>query len=224
MIKPVYIVVTSPYIQAILNNSMANRFTSYDAALTRLMEIRSKYTACNPEKIPYDVGNEIVLWIKHYKTEELSSQGYLGNFVRIYIESYSYFRNKFFKLSIQDISDIPLKNHPMKNQEEGNRLMPNWGNPILSKVKKGVEFDSKKEAEAFIHQLAEQYPKTVKSATGLDGVMALVFSGHYKNKHQSFIFSATLKENGKYFISYWENNYNRKIKFKFFSFGFSMID
>lgn len=224
MTKPVYISANSPYIQAILNNSKANRYTSYDTALARIMEIRSKYIVCNAERIPYNVDNEIVLFVKHYKNEELLSQGYLGNFVKIHIESYAYFKNKFFKLSIQDINDIPLKNHPLRNQEVGNRLMPNWGNPVLRRVRKGIEFDSKKEAEAFINQLTEKYPKTVKSATGLDGVMALVFSGHYKKKHQSIIFSATAKENGKYFISYWENNYNRKMEFKFYSFGFDMID
>jgi hypothetical protein len=252
---------------ALLQDSPANRFFTYEAALTKLKALK-KYPLCNQNKIQYDEETEMALWVKGYGIEESRKDGYFGNYIKIKIQDYLFKNKTFYKLSFEVI-EIDKKYHPFKALPESmNNRMPNWGHPVLRAVKSLKEFDGKHEAQSFLERLVHEFP-TAHPVPGLDGIRTFIFSRRVeipaelttaatneipdgtgtedsidtfdntdiatittnaevtttKNKlYKSWIFSVFQKENGKYYINYWENNYYDIKKFQFFNYGFSLME
>ncbi len=203
-------------------NSESNFVYQYDKksfAIQRLQDIRRKYIISKEnEELEED---NLLLWIKGYEiTEKEELEGYLGNFCIVsLVESKEGFSFKAEKIK------KPLSNHPQKKRK--NNLHPNWGHPILRKIRKQHFFYGESEARLQLNKLLNEYPKSAIPAG--NRLYIFVWNREYleggSKPFKKFIFEVVEKENGKYIIDYWENPVQAKlIRYKFIEYNFSTFD
>ena len=192
--------IKNPTIEATVNGLY--RFENEKQALDRIQTLRDNFII---SKTQDDDDSTTFLWIKGFEiTDKESEAGYLGNFAEIQIKK---LEDGKFALGAEKV-ETDIKNHPQKKRPK--QAMPNWGHPILRKIKKGEKFEEVEPAQELLQRLHENFPETSIPVT--NKVYAMVYSRKENPKKpiQKYVFEIkTLKEGG-FFIEYSLNEYEAK--------------
>lgn len=128
------------------------KFATEDLAKKKIKSFEDVFIRSRHQ--PQDVKKGVlVLWVKGYEiTEDENEKGHLGNFAAI---SYKKTDDKKFTLYATKI-EVDLQIHPQKRRPKAHH--PNWGHPVLRRVKKKWFYEEIEEAQADLEFLHEEYP------------------------------------------------------------------
>jgi len=144
----------------------------------------------------------IVLWIKNYeRTPDEESQGFLGNYALMQCTptddgKYTIMAEKL---------ETELKYHPQRKRQIHRH--PNWGHPILRKIKKGRVYPSAEDVQADLQKLHEEYPDTTIPCTQKLYLMIYGKAEPGKSPVRKYVFNTKVHEDGGYCVEYEENMY-----------------
>lgn len=140
-----YASLKNPTIEAVIGGLFS--FETHAQAEARLAGIRQ---LCVVSK---DSDEEtLVLWVKDFVDEDERADGYAGNFAGIRV---ALLPNGRFTLAAEKIVKHK-KFHPRRVREKHSH--PNWGHPILRRIKKETAYASAADAQAALDALHEEYP------------------------------------------------------------------
>ncbi len=164
--KERYANAANPHIQALIAGLY--RFETHDIALKKMAFIAKQFTTSR-EEMPDVPKPCLVLWIKDFAlTEEEIAANFMGHFAFVTIEAMA---EGGFTLSATKLPRA-LRFHPRRRRVQA--AMPNWGHPLLRKVKNGKSFATIEEAHAALEGLHKEYPETTIPAE--NKLYALIFS------------------------------------------------
>lgn len=138
-------------------------FSTIEEAQNTLLFYRNSYVISKKLEIDEFNKDELYLWIRDLKYEkdlERYNKGYIGEFVRIWIDKNPKAqRYQFlFEFLIKD-----LKFHPQKKYIR--KKIPNFGEPYLRSILRGKEYIGFDHAKKCLDDLVEYYPEATVRAT-----------------------------------------------------------
>lgn len=182
------------------------RFTSEQAAHDKILQLQSQFTIAR-ETLHTPENPSFSLWIKDFDmTDAERDKGYMGNYASVRIASID---GGLFTL-VSNKLETELRYHPRRKRKTAD--MPNWGHPILRKIKDGRTFPSLADAQAELDQLHLEYPKT--SVPGNHALYAMIFSrqNNIKQPVQRYVLEIQNRQGGGFTIAYRINETDQKPK------------
>jgi len=149
--RKVYASINSKYISASIYGRQ--RFRTFDEAVQTLERIRQRYHLCK-NKVSQEPNTE-TLWIKWFEVSDQDAEdGWSDNGCMLSIEKLP---DGKFTLRGQLIrrDEMPSRTPHPKNKKSHH---PNWGDPILRKMKRKGNFGSLQSAMGALDQLVIDYP------------------------------------------------------------------
>lgn len=144
--------VRNPTIEAVVGQLL--RLPDMDAALRRMDQIAEHFVVSR-EQITESKVPSLMLWIKGFDvSKDELKEGYLGHFAVIAPKKIA--DGKVTLTATKVTMDITK--HPQRKYQNTGQRHPNWGHPILRKIKKGVSGTSLEEAVSMLMKLHEEYP------------------------------------------------------------------
>jgi hypothetical protein len=178
-------------------------FTSLDAAKKCIQKIRENYIVSNDDTIDNDMA--VKLWIRGFEvTKEEKQAGYLGNYGVVLIKRPYEGR---FTPYLEKVK-TNLRHHPRRHRHSKNKEMPNWGHPILRKLKDNPIYKTFDDAWFPLQELREEYPKT--TILGNRRLFMMIFSRMEKPEVKRYVFE--VQESGKGFSIKISENTHQNIK------------
>ena len=168
--------VRQPTIEATLKRLF--RFATHEQALQKLASIRKHFVLSRQQE---EDQPSVRLWIQGFALNgKERTQGYVGNFCLIRIKE-----EDGHHLLYGTKDSAPLHQHP-KRDRSGNPH-PNWGHPLLRKIKKGSTFPSVEAAQEVFEALHKQYP--MASIPASNKLYLMVYSRQVSPPVQKIIFT-----------------------------------
>ena len=147
-----------PPIAAIINRKWF--FPSIEKANARLQSIRDHFVFSKAET---DQDQKNILWIKGFALDEDDKEnGYWGHFAILNIEKTS----RGYTMSASKLNRS-LAHHPQRARHKSKH--PNWGHPLLRRIKKGgnaATHDTASEAQSWLDSFHEEFPEATIPGEG----------------------------------------------------------
>lgn len=191
--------VRNPTIEAVVKQLL--RLPDEQAAL-RKMQALEQHFMVSRRKVEGTKRDSLVMWIKGFDVSDKElAQGYLGHFAVIGPKPLPDGR---WTLAATKVF-LPLGEHPAKKYQPVKQRHPNWGHPILRKIKKGAMVTSVEEAAAMLLKLHEEYPDA--SIPGELKLYLMVFGRTTPGEKplKKWVFEICKVEEQLYRIDYYEN-------------------
>ena len=200
--------VRNPSIEAVVKELL--RLPNEQSALDKMENIREHFVV-SKQQIEDGKNPSLMLWIKGFdvSSEELK-KGYLGHFAVI---APKMLEDKKFTLTATKV-EFELAKHPQRKYQAKKQRHPNWGHPVLRKIKKGVKNVSLEEAASMLIKLHEEYPDA--SIPGDLKLYLMIYQkpnkGEKPIKKYVFEIEQDLEHEGQCDIIYYENTYGQTDK------------
>lgn len=144
--------VRNPSIEAVVKQLL--RLPSEEMALKKMAGIRSHFVVSKQHIEQSDTPN-LMLWIKGFEVSKAElKEGYLGHFAVIAPKKLPDDRWTLTATKIE----FELAKHPQRKYQAKKQRHPNWGHPLLRKIKKGISDLTLEEGVAMLMKLHEEYP------------------------------------------------------------------
>lgn len=144
--------VRNPTIEAVVKQLL--RLPDAAAAVRKMDAIRSHFIT-SQKQLTDTKTPSIILWIKGFDVSDAElAAGYLGHFAAIAPKKLP--EGKWTLTATKMMLD--LKEHPAKKYQVVKQRHPNWGHPVLRKIKKGITHSSVEDAAGLLLKLHEEYP------------------------------------------------------------------
>lgn len=144
--------VRNPTIEAVVKQLL--RLPDEQAALRKMQALRSHFVTSRKE-LPESKTANVILWVKGFEVSNTElEEGYLGHFAVI---SPKRMPDGRWTLAATKIT-LDIKEHPSRKYQAKKQRHPNWGHPVLRKIKKGIKYATVEEAAGLLLKLHEEYP------------------------------------------------------------------
>lgn len=180
-----------PSMEAVLNGLL--RLPDMESAQGWMQKLRNHFIAsqklaASPE--------ELVIWVKGYGlTDAQKAEGYLGHFVRIVPQ-----QKKNYVTLTATLLPMDVKSHPQREYPK-HKDNPNWGHPLLRKLKKGASYPTIEEAQSVLAKLHQQFPNV--SIPGLNKLFLMIYSREGGGKPmKKYIFEITTTPEHQFAITH----------------------
>jgi len=192
--------IRSPHVQAIMQEAL--RFAKKADAEAHLHFLEDEYVTSKFSQ-PEEDTPRTILWIRGFEvTEAEKAAHYRGNYALITIKPAE---DGLFTLTATKL-ESDLKHHPQRERPKAPH--PNWGHPVLRRVKNGHIFRTIEEARAAIQQLQMEYPKTAIPLT--NKMYLMIYSKQQSPRVQKFVLEIVPLKQGGYQITSAPNDYTPK--------------
>lgn len=126
-----------------------------EAAALRKMEALKAHFVVSKMQIPNPNMKSLTMWIKGFEvTDAELVEGYHGHFAAIAPKRLP--DGKYALAATKMHIDIKL--HPTKKYQPVKQRHPNWGHPLLRRIKKEEIFETLEDAASVLVKLHEEYP------------------------------------------------------------------
>lgn len=200
--------VRNPSVEAVVKGLL--RLPNEQSALDKMDNLRMHFVI-SKQQIEDSKNPTLVMWIKGFEVsaDELK-KGYLGHFAVITPKMLD---DGKFCLTATKL-DFELAKHPQRKYQAKTQRHPNWGHPVLRKIKKGVKDVPLEEAVGMLVKLHEEYPDA--SIPGDLKLFLMIYQkpepGEKPIKKYVFEIEQDLKNEGICSIEYYENTHGKADK------------
>lgn len=144
------------------------RFDSEAQAQAVLNRVRQQFILSKEQETDNPT-HAVRLWIRGFAlSEEELQEGYLGHYAIIRVKKVT--DNRFTLFAEKQPVELHL--HPQRKRPP--RKQPDWGHPIMRRIKKGKPYGNVDEARAELLRLHEEFPET--SIPGKDKLHIIVYN------------------------------------------------
>lgn len=142
----------NPSIEAVVKQLL--RLPSEAEAVKKMNSLRKHFVVSKQHIEQSDTPN-LMLWIKGFEVSKAElNDGFLGHFAVIAPKQLPDGRWTLTATKLW----LELAKHPQKKYQAKKQRHPNWGHPVLRKIKKGVDGLSLEEGVGMLMKLHEEYP------------------------------------------------------------------
>ncbi len=200
-----YATIRHPNIEAVTEALF--RLESIDQAKERLNSISDYFIISKDQPDPEEGVQPLKLWIKGYGlTPEDEAKGFLGHYAIVRAVRLD---NGVYTLTAEKVVMAP-RFHPQRVRPK--RKHPDWGHPILRKIRKGITFATVEEGQTMLQDLHQQFPEvTIPNANKLFCIIYQKREDASKPV-QKFVFTIEVLSEGGYTIQWRENSYKPSAK------------
>ncbi len=183
------------------------RFTSIEQAKARLKAINETFITSKHQfdSVPEAKENTLILWIKGYSvTEEEDEQGFYGHYAMVAIKEIKGGKYTLHATKLES----ELKRHPQRKLVKQKH--PNWGHPVLRKLKAGKELFTKiEEAQKLLERLHEDFPEvSIPTPTKLH---LMIYSAASKPAVKKHVLEIKASPSGGFIIECRESEIKKKL-------------
>ncbi len=196
-------IISNPTIEAVCYQLF--KFPTEAEAVERLETIKD-YFIVSKEQDNETENLSVKIWIKGFMvTEGEEKLGYLGNFA---LMQYALTEDGKYTLYAEKL-EVPLRTHPQKRYPKHKH--PNWGHPVLRKIKKGHVYPTIEDAQADLQRLHEEFPQ-VSIPTNAKMYIIIYSKDGPEDKRpvKKFILEIQLVDGGGFTIEIKENTYRKE--------------
>jgi hypothetical protein len=192
----------SPILEAATQSRF--RFPDEETAKARLETIKDQFILSKEQ--PED--GSLRLWIRGFAlTKDEKKQGYRGNFAVIDVAKLADEESKWTLKATKE--PVELKLHPQK--ERPKQKHPDWGHPVLRRIKKNELFETLEEAEGLLTQLHEDFPEVTIPGSGK--LYAIIYQKQKGGPPvQKYVFDLKAMPDGGFRIFYSENKRQKRVE------------
>lgn len=192
-----YATIRSPIVEAASKGLF--RFNTRAQAVHQLDEIRRQCIVAKEQ--PEEGQNPVLrLWVKGFAiTEDEEKQGYHGNYALLHVAPLA--DGKWTLIAKKE--EMPLKQHPQRVRKK--QTHPNWGHPILRKIKKNHIWPTVEEAQNALAQLHEEHPTTSIPLT--NKLYCIIYSRETTPPASKYVLEIKAAETGGFVIEHDFNTY-----------------
>jgi hypothetical protein len=191
--------VRNPTIEAVVKQLL--RLPDEQSALGRLESLRAYFVTSN-KQITETKTPSVLLWIKGFEVSNAElAKGYHGHFA---VVTYKRLPDGKYTLTATKIT-MDLKHHPERKYQPVRQRHPNWGHPVLRKIKKNLPYATIEDAAVLLVKLHEEYPDA--SIPGEMKLYLMIFdrTDDGRKPIKKWIFEIKPTTGEQYIIEYREN-------------------
>lgn len=196
--------VRNPSVEAVVKQLL--RLPSEEAALKKMQSLR-RHFVISKHDIEESKTPHFMMWIKGFEVSKSElKKGYLGHFAVI---SPKKLPDGRYMLTATKV-ELELDKHPQRKYQPKKQRHPNWGHPLLRKIKKGMSGLSLEEAVAMLMKLHEEYPEV--SIPGELKLYIMIYSKPLEAGERpikKYVFEIKRDENELCSIEWQENTHNK---------------
>ena len=192
--------VRNPSVEAVVKQLL--RLPDEATALRKIEQMRGHFVV-SKQNIEESDTPHLMMWIKGFDvSDEELKKGFLGHFAIIAPKKLPDDRWTLTPTKVE----LELGKHPQKKYQAKKQRHPNWGHPILRKIKKGIDGVDLEDAVAYLMKLHEEYPEA--SIPGDMKLYLMIYAKAEKGDRpiKKYVFEVVQKEIG-YSVVYEENTY-----------------
>jgi hypothetical protein len=196
-----YASATNKHIAPVINRLY--RFHEAAKAQQKLDYIQKQFTISN-QQLEDHPEPHFILWVGDYDVSDAEAEeGYMGHYA---LFSYEELEDGTYTLCASKI-ETELKYHPRRKRKK--TPMPNFGHPLLRKVKRGKIYATIEEITADLQALHLEYPDT--TIPGENKLFLMIFSrAHEGNPVQRYVLKMVHVQGGGFTFELTENNHTPK--------------